>query len=47
VLQGLARAKGVAASIPGEKARAHAERLRLLEEQARQGRRGLWAAAPR
>ena len=47
VLQGLARAKGVAASVPGEKARAHAERLQLLEEQARKIRRGLWTAAPR
>jgi endonuclease YncB( thermonuclease family) len=45
VLQGLARAKGVAASIPGEKARAHAQRLQLLEDQARQKGRGLWAAA--
>ena len=45
VLQGLARVKGVAASIPGEKSRSHAERLRLLEEQAKQKRRGLWAPA--
>jgi endonuclease YncB( thermonuclease family) len=43
VLQGLARAKGVAASVPGEKARAHAQRLQLLEEQAKQKGRGLWA----
>lgn len=43
VLQGLARAKGVAASVPGEKARAHAQRLQVLEEQARQKGRGLWA----
>ena len=42
VLQGLARAKGVAASVPGEKSRAHAERLQLLEEQAKQKGRGLW-----
>lgn len=42
VLQGLARAKGVGASVPGEKARAHAERLRLLEEEAKRQRRGLW-----
>jgi endonuclease YncB( thermonuclease family) len=47
VLQGLARAKGVAASVPGEKARAHAQRLQLLEEQAKKSRRGLWAAAAR
>jgi len=43
VLQGLARTKGVAASVPGEKARAHAQRLQLLEEQAKQKGRGLWA----
>ena len=43
VLQGLARAKGVAASVPGEKARAHTQRLQLLEEQAKQKGRGLWA----
>jgi endonuclease YncB( thermonuclease family) len=43
VLQGLARAKGVAAGVPGEKARAHAQRLQLLEEQAKQKGRGLWA----
>lgn len=43
VLQGLARAKGVAASVPGEKARAHAQRLQVLEEQAKQKGRGLWA----
>lgn len=42
VLQGLARAKGVGASVPGEKSRAHAERLRLLEGEAKQKRRGLW-----
>jgi len=42
VLQGLARAKGVAASLPGEKSRAHAQRLQLLEEQAKLKRRGLW-----
>jgi endonuclease YncB( thermonuclease family) len=47
VLQGLARAKGVHASLPGEKGRAHAERLELLEQQAKQQRRGLWAAAPK
>jgi len=45
VLRGLARAKGVTASVPHEKSRAHAERLRLLEERAKQARRGLWAAA--
>ena len=42
VLQGLARTKGVAASLPGEKSRAHAQRLQLLEEQAKLKRRGLW-----
>jgi len=43
VLQGLARAKGVVASVPGEKARSHAERLQLLEDQAKARGRGLWA----
>jgi endonuclease YncB( thermonuclease family) len=47
VLEGLARAKGVAASVPGgEKSRARADRLQLLEEQARKKRKGLWAAPP-
>jgi len=46
VLAGLARVKGVAVSIPGgEKARARSQRLLLLEEHAKQKRRGLWAAA--
>ena len=45
VLQGLARAKGVGAAVPGEKSRAHAERLRLLEVEAKRKGRGLWAAA--
>ena len=46
VLAGLARVKGVAVNIPGgEKARAHAQRLQLLEEHAKQRRRGLWARA--
>ena len=45
VLQGLARAKGVGAAVPGEKSRAHAERLQLLEEEAKRKGRGLWAAA--
>ena len=46
VLAGLARVKGVAVNIPGgEKARAHTQRLLLLEEHAKQKRRGLWAAA--
>jgi endonuclease YncB( thermonuclease family) len=46
VLAGLARVKGVAVNIPGgEKARAHAQRLQVLEEHAKQKRRGLWAAA--
>lgn len=44
VLQGLARVKGVALNIPGgESARAHTERLRLLEDNAREKGRGLWA----
>jgi endonuclease YncB( thermonuclease family) len=43
VLQGLARVKGVAASVPGEKARAHAQRLQLLEDEAKRKGRGLWA----
>ena len=42
VLQGLARPKGVVASLPGETSRAHARRLQLLEEQAKQKGRGLW-----
>lgn len=46
VLAGLARVKGVAVNIPGgEKSRAHTERLLVLEEHAKQKRRGLWAAA--
>jgi endonuclease YncB( thermonuclease family) len=45
VLAGLARAKGVPASLPGEKGRAHAQRLQLLEAEAKRKRRGLWAAA--
>lgn len=46
VLAGLARVKGVNVNIPGgEKSRAHAERLLVLEEHARQKRRGLWAAS--
>jgi endonuclease YncB( thermonuclease family) len=45
VLAGLARVKGVSVNIPGgEKARAHSQRLLLLEEHAKQKRRGLWAA---
>lgn len=44
VLAGLARVKGVAVNIPGgEKSRAHSRRLALLEEHAKQKRRGLWA----
>jgi endonuclease YncB( thermonuclease family) len=43
VLEGLARAKGVAASVPGEKARSHAQRLQLLEDEAKARGRGLWA----
>jgi len=47
VLAGLARVKGVAVNIPGgEKARAHSQRLLVLEEHAKQKRRGLWARAP-
>jgi endonuclease YncB( thermonuclease family) len=46
VLAGLARVKGVAVNIPsGEKARAHSQRLQVLEDDARQKRKGLWAAA--
>ena len=46
VLSGLARVKGVSVNIPGgEKGRAHAQRLLVLEEHAKQKRRGLWAAA--
>lgn len=48
VIEGLARTKGVAASVPGgEKSRAHADRLQLLEEQARKERKGLWAVSAR
>jgi endonuclease YncB( thermonuclease family) len=43
VLQGLARVKGVAASVPGEKARSHNERLQLLEGEAKAKGRGLWS----
>ena len=44
VLAGLARVKGVAVNIPGgEKARAHSQRLLVLEDHAKQKRRGLWA----
>ena len=43
VLAGLARVKGVNVNIPGgEKARAHSQRLLVLEEHAKQKRRGLW-----
>ena len=46
VLAGLARVKGVAVNIPGgEKARARSRRLLLLEEHAKEQRRGLWAAS--
>ena len=46
VLAGLARVKGVAVNIPGaEKARAHSQRLLLLEEHAKQKGRGLWAGS--
>ena len=46
VLAGLARVKGVAVNIPGgEKSRAHSQRLLLLEEHAKQKRRGLWSAS--
>jgi len=44
VLAGLARVKGVSVNIPGgEKGRAHAQRLQVLEEHAKAKRRGLWA----
>ncbi len=43
VLAGLARVKGVSVNIPGgEKARARSQRLLLLEEHAKEKRRGLW-----
>ncbi|MEO8144889.1 MAG: thermonuclease family protein [Betaproteobacteria bacterium] len=46
VLAGLARVKGVNVNIPGgEKSRAHVQRLLVLEEHAKQKRRGLWASA--
>ena len=46
VLAGLARVKGVSVNIPGaEKARAHSRRLLLLEEHAKEKRRGLWASS--
>ena len=46
VLAGLARVKGVSVNIPGgEKGRAHAQRLLVLEEHAKAKRRGLWGAA--
>ena len=46
VLAGLARVKGVSVNIPGaEKARARSQRLLLLEDHAKQKRRGLWAAS--
>jgi endonuclease YncB( thermonuclease family) len=45
VLAGLARVKGVSVNIPGgEKARARSQRLLLLEDHAKQKRRGLWAS---
>ncbi len=45
VLAGLARVKGVSVNIPGaEKARARSRRLLLLEEHAKEQRRGLWAS---
>ena len=46
VLRGLARAKGVTATFPGEKGRAHAGRLKILEAQAKEKRRGIWGHAP-
>ncbi len=42
--EGLARTKGVVVSLPtGEKSRIYLERLRELERQARNQRRGVWA----
>ena len=46
VSQGLARTKGVAVNLPsGEKSRSHVDRLRTIEAQARQQRRGVWASS--
>ena len=46
VLAGWARVKGVSVNIPGaEKARARSRRLLLLEEHAKEQRRGLWASS--
>lgn len=43
---GLARTKGVAVNLPaGEKSRSHVDKLRTLEAQARQQRRGVWAGS--
>ena len=47
VSQGLARTKGVVANLPsGEKSKAYVPKLESLEAEAKQKRRGLWAAAP-
>ena len=44
VRRGLARAKGVLATLPdGTKAEAHMDKLRLLEAEAREKRLGVWA----
>lgn len=44
VAEGLARAKGVAPTPPsGEKVKTYLARLRALEDEARQARRGAWA----
>lgn len=46
ISQGLARTKGVAVNLPtGEKSSAHVSKLRNLETQARQQRRGIWASS--
>lgn len=46
VSQGLARTKGMFTSLPtGEKAKAYAERLVQLEQEARQKHLGIWASA--
>ena len=46
ISEGLARTKGVAVNLPdGEKSSSHVNRLRKLEAQARQQRRGIWASS--
>jgi len=46
ISQGLARTKGVAPNLPsGEKAKAHAERLGTMENEAKEKRLGIWASS--